>query len=46
MGMGKGRGRTKKYWREVIRQDMAKLHITEDMTSARKQWRSCIRVEG
>ncbi|KAG5585425.1 hypothetical protein H5410_045859 [Solanum commersonii] len=31
-GMHKGRGRPEKYWREVIRLDMAQLHITKDMT--------------
>ncbi|KAG5632588.1 hypothetical protein H5410_004305 [Solanum commersonii] len=41
----RGRGRPKKYWGEVIRQDMAQLHITEDMTLDRKEWRSRIKVE-
>ena len=45
-GTRRGRGRPKKYWGEVIRQDMAQLHITEDMTLDRKEWRSRIRVEG
>ncbi|PHT99388.1 Protein translocase subunit SecA [Capsicum chinense] len=31
VGTRKGRGRPKKYWGEVIRQDMAQLRITEDM---------------
>ncbi|XP_070033034.1 uncharacterized protein [Nicotiana tomentosiformis] len=35
-GLRKGRGRPKKYWGEVIRQDMSVLHLTEDMTSDRK----------
>ncbi|KAG5612483.1 hypothetical protein H5410_023764 [Solanum commersonii] len=43
--MRRGRGRPKKYWGEVIRQDMAQLHITEDMTLNRKEWRSRIKVE-
>ncbi|XP_070015452.1 uncharacterized protein [Nicotiana sylvestris] len=43
-GMRRGRGRPKKYWREVIRQDMARLQIFEDMTLDRKMWRSSIRV--
>ncbi|WMV16256.1 hypothetical protein MTR67_009641 [Solanum verrucosum] len=44
-GMRRGRGRLKKYWGEVIRQDLAQLHITEDMTLDRKEWRSRIKVE-
>ncbi|KAG5594214.1 hypothetical protein H5410_035446 [Solanum commersonii] len=39
-----GRGRPKKYWGEVIRQDLAQLHLTQDMTLDRKEWRSCIMV--
>ncbi|KAG5596110.1 hypothetical protein H5410_037342 [Solanum commersonii] len=45
-GCRRGRGRPKKYWGEVIRQDLAQLHITEDMTLDRKEWRSRIKVEG
>ncbi|WMV16838.1 hypothetical protein MTR67_010223 [Solanum verrucosum] len=45
-GTRRGRGRPKKYWGEVIRQDLAQLHITEDMTLDRKEWRSRIKVEG
>ncbi|KAG5620031.1 hypothetical protein H5410_005249 [Solanum commersonii] len=45
-GTRRGRGRPKKYWGEVIRQDMAQLHITKDMTLDRKEWRSRIKVEG
>ncbi|KAL3372146.1 hypothetical protein AABB24_008601 [Solanum stoloniferum] len=45
-GTRRGRGRPKKYWEEVIRQDLAMLHITEDMTLDRKEWRSRIKVEG
>ncbi|KAF3685039.1 hypothetical protein FXO37_01010 [Capsicum annuum] len=41
-----GTGRPKKYWREVIRQDMEELQLTEDMTLGRKMWRTRIRVEG
>lgn len=41
----RGRGRPKKYWGKVIRQDMAQLRITEEMTLDRKVWRSRIRVE-
>ncbi|XP_070003743.1 uncharacterized protein [Nicotiana sylvestris] len=39
VGMRRGRGRTKKYWREVIRQDMVRLQIIEDMALDRKLWR-------
>ncbi|KAG5616435.1 hypothetical protein H5410_016259 [Solanum commersonii] len=39
-GTRRGRGRPKKYWGEVIRQDLAQLHLTEDMTLDRKEWRS------
>ncbi|KAF3680620.1 hypothetical protein FXO37_03240 [Capsicum annuum] len=42
---GRGRGRPKKYWREVIRWDMEQLQLTEDMTLDRKVWRTWIRVE-
>ncbi|XP_070025286.1 uncharacterized protein [Nicotiana sylvestris] len=42
-GMRRGRGRPKKYWREVIRQDMARLQISEGMTLDREMWRSSIR---
>ncbi|KAL3351497.1 hypothetical protein AABB24_019876 [Solanum stoloniferum] len=45
-GTRRGRGRPKKYWEEVIRHDLAMLHITEDMTLDRKEWRSRIKVEG
>ncbi|KAH0755077.1 hypothetical protein KY290_025347 [Solanum tuberosum] len=43
-GTRRGRGRPKKYWEEVIRQDLTMLHITEDMTLDRKEWRSRIKV--
>ncbi|XP_060184057.1 uncharacterized protein LOC132613816 isoform X1 [Lycium barbarum] len=45
-GFRRGRGRPKKYWGEVIRQDMTQLQLTEDMTLDRKVWRTHIRVEG
>ncbi|XP_070030132.1 uncharacterized protein [Nicotiana sylvestris] len=32
----RGRGRPKKYWGEVIRQDIALLQLTEDMTLDRR----------
>ncbi|KAF3648230.1 Trigger factor-like protein TIG, Chloroplastic [Capsicum annuum] len=35
-GFRRGRGRAKKYWREVIRHDMEQLQLTEDMTLDRK----------
>ncbi|KAG5586098.1 hypothetical protein H5410_046532 [Solanum commersonii] len=43
-GTQRGRGRPKKYWGEVIRQDLAQLHLTEDITLDRKEWRSRIKV--
>ncbi|XP_070007632.1 uncharacterized protein [Nicotiana sylvestris] len=45
-GTRRGRERPKKYWGEVIRQDMARLPISEDMTLDKKMWRSSIRVIG
>ena len=45
-GTRRGRGRPKKYWEKVIRQDMARLQIFEDMILDRKMWRSSIRVVG
>ena len=45
-GFRRSRGRPKKYWREVIRQDMGLLQLSEDMTLDRKVRRSRIRVEG
>ncbi|KAG5615096.1 hypothetical protein H5410_014920, partial [Solanum commersonii] len=42
----RGRGRPKNFWGEVIRSDLAQLHLTEDMTLDRKEWRSRIKVEG
>ncbi|XP_060175999.1 uncharacterized protein LOC132606488 isoform X2 [Lycium barbarum] len=45
-GFRRGRGRPKKYWGEVIRQDMTQLQLTEDMTLDRRVWRTHIRVEG
>ncbi|KAG5605566.1 hypothetical protein H5410_027058 [Solanum commersonii] len=40
----RGRGRPKKYWGEVNREDMVQLHITDDMILNRKKWRSSIRI--
>ncbi|XP_060183146.1 uncharacterized protein LOC132613111 [Lycium barbarum] len=45
-GFRRGRGRPKKCWGEVIRQDMAHFLLTEDMTLDRRVWRTHIRVEG
>ncbi|PHU16046.1 hypothetical protein BC332_17251 [Capsicum chinense] len=45
-GFRRGRGRPKKYWREVIRRDMEQLQLTGDMTLDRKIWRTRIRAEG
>ncbi|XP_070046182.1 uncharacterized protein [Nicotiana tomentosiformis] len=42
----RGRGRPKKYWGEVIRQDMTLFQLTEDMTLDRRVLRSRIKVEG
>ncbi|PHT43150.1 hypothetical protein CQW23_17175 [Capsicum baccatum] len=44
-GFRRGRGRSKKYWGEVIRRDMEQLQLTEDMTLDRKVWRMRIRAE-
>ncbi|XP_070026616.1 uncharacterized protein [Nicotiana sylvestris] len=46
VGMRRGRVRPKKYWGDVIRQDLARLRITEDMTLDRELWRSNIKVVG
>ncbi|PHU07259.1 Transcriptional activator FHA1 [Capsicum chinense] len=35
-GFRRGRGRPRKYWREVIRHDIEQLQLTEDMTLDRK----------
>ena len=45
-GFRRSRGRSKKYRREVIRQDMGLLQLSEDMTLDKKVWKSRIRVEG
>lgn len=39
-----GRGRLKKSWNEVIRNDLKFIGITEDMTQDRSLWRSKIKV--
>ncbi|XP_070008390.1 uncharacterized protein [Nicotiana sylvestris] len=43
-GTRSGRERPKKYWGEVIRQDMTQLQIFEDMALDKNIWRSSIRV--
>ncbi|XP_070052340.1 uncharacterized protein [Nicotiana tomentosiformis] len=45
-GLRKGRGRPKKYWGDIVRQDISLLRLTEDMTHDRKAWRSRIKVVG
>ncbi|XP_070045879.1 uncharacterized protein [Nicotiana tomentosiformis] len=44
-GLRRGRGRPKKYWREVIRQNIALLQLTKDMTMDRMVWRLRIKVK-
>ncbi|VFQ69868.1 unnamed protein product [Cuscuta campestris] len=46
LGGSMGRGRPKKNWEEVIRQDLGLLDLTEDMTLDRNLWRTRIRVAG
>lgn len=46
VGLRRGRGRPKKNWGEVIRQDMKHLQLIEDMTLDKRAWRSRIRVVG
>nr|XP_009799838.1 PREDICTED: uncharacterized protein LOC104245841 [Nicotiana sylvestris] len=38
-GLRRGRGRLKKYWGDVIRQDMVLLQLTEDLSMDRNAWR-------
>lgn len=44
VGLRRGRGRPKKNWGEVIRQDMKHLQLMEDMTLDKGAWRSSYRV--
>ncbi|XP_019259063.1 PREDICTED: uncharacterized protein LOC109237238 [Nicotiana attenuata] len=44
-GLRRSRGKTKKYWGEVIRQDMAVLQLTEDKIMDRKVWKLRIKVK-
>ncbi|XP_070029325.1 uncharacterized protein [Nicotiana sylvestris] len=46
VGTRRGRRRPKKYWGEVIRQDMVRLQISEDVALDRKACRTSIRVVG
>ncbi|PHT35180.1 E3 SUMO-protein ligase SIZ1 [Capsicum baccatum] len=41
----RSRGRSKKYWREVIRHDMEQLQLTEDMTLDRKDKLAYFRIK-
>ena len=41
----RGRGRPKKSWKEVIRQDLFPLSLSEVTVMDRTIWRQCIRVE-
>ena len=41
----RGRGRPKKSWKEVIRQDLSALALTEDMAMDRAHWRASIRAD-
>ncbi|KAG5590852.1 hypothetical protein H5410_041366 [Solanum commersonii] len=45
-GYRRGRDRRKKYWREVIKQVITQLQLTEDMTLDRRLWRTWIRIDG
>ncbi|XP_075091555.1 uncharacterized protein LOC142171755 [Nicotiana tabacum] len=44
-GLRKGRGRPKRYWGGVIRQDMMLLHLNGDMSLDKRVWRSRIGIE-
>ena len=41
----RGKGRPKKKWMEVIRQDLSLLSLSDDMTMDRDHWRRSIRAE-
>ncbi|PHT59477.1 hypothetical protein CQW23_01840 [Capsicum baccatum] len=43
-GFRRGRSRPKKYWGDVIRQDMAQLQLIEDMALNRNVWRTRIKI--
>ena len=40
----RGRGRPKKSWMEVIRHDLSRLNLSEEMTADRDHWRRRIRA--
>ncbi|VFQ75235.1 unnamed protein product [Cuscuta campestris] len=46
IGGSTGRGRPRKNWKEVIRQDLGLLDLTEDMALDRNLWKTRIRVAG
>ncbi|VFQ70297.1 unnamed protein product [Cuscuta campestris] len=46
IGGSRGRGRPMKNWKEVIRQDLGLLTLTEDMALDRNHWRTRIKVAG
>ncbi|VFQ82006.1 unnamed protein product [Cuscuta campestris] len=46
IGGSRGRGRPRKNWNEVIRQDLGLLALTEDMALDRNLWRTRIRIAG
>ncbi|VFQ84645.1 unnamed protein product [Cuscuta campestris] len=46
IGGSRGRGRPRKNWNEVIRQDLGLLDLTEDMTLDRNLWKIRIRIAG
>ncbi|VFQ95602.1 unnamed protein product [Cuscuta campestris] len=46
IGGSRGRGRPRKNWKKVIRQDLGLLTLTEDMALDRNLWRTRIRVAG
>ncbi|VFR02670.1 unnamed protein product [Cuscuta campestris] len=44
--IGRSRGRLRKNWKEVIRQDLGLLNLTEDMALDRNLWKTRIRLAG
>ncbi|VFQ71409.1 unnamed protein product [Cuscuta campestris] len=46
IGGSRGRGRPRKNWKEVIRQDLGLLDLSEDMALDRNLWKTRIRVAG
>ena len=43
-GPPRGRGRPKKTWMEVVKIDMKKYNLSEDLARDRSKWRNRIRV--